>query len=473
MTYSIKAKVVPSKEGKLGETAEYIYTITRTETTGPVGITWKVSTVSDSIGNNRSANQYDFVGGVLPSGTVIFNAGELEKDIRFLVAGDNIDEFYSQIFNIGIANTATYVEGIITDDDDVAEQATDASPELRVNSSVLTWVSTSERDTYKLNLVAGKNYSLNVSHVEGSATNFGAFDLKDAFGNPLITGGNDSATTHFTVPATGIYFVTLKSYYNHGGYQLVLTDSPASRISSGSTELLGTQDTLVLTGYAAANGTGNALNNSLSGNSAANALLGLGGNDIIAGYGGDDTIDGGAGIDTAVYSGALGNFAIEKLSNGYKITDKTLANGVDLLSDIERLKFGDKAIAFDISGNAGQAYRLYQAAFDRKPDLGGLGAQMNGLDNGMSLLQISQNFINSQEFALRYGANPSNEAFVTQLYANVLHRSPDAGGYAVQVKALHDGVSRAQLLVNFSESPENYNATIVGIQNGIEYTPFA
>ena len=32
-----------------------------------------------------------------------------------------------------------------------------------------------------------------------------------------------------------------------------------------------------------------------------------------------------------------------------------------------------KPLALDINGTAGQVYRLYQAAFDRKPDLVGLG----------------------------------------------------------------------------------------------------
>lgn len=212
-------------------------------------------------------------------------------------------------------------------------------------------------------------------------------------------------------------------------------------------------------------------NDTISASSGNEYIRGFGGNDSIQGGAGSDIIDGGSGTDTAVYAGNAASYQITKTANGYTVAGG--ADGGDSLLNVERIRFADKAIANDINGNAGQAYRLYQAAFDRKPDLGGLGAQMNGLDNGMSLLQISQNFINSQEFALRYGANPSNEAFVTQLYANVLHRAPDAGGYAVQVKALYDGVSRAQLLVNFSESPENYNATIVGIQNGIEYTPFA
>jgi Ca2+-binding RTX toxin-like protein len=200
-------------------------------------------------------------------------------------------------------------------------------------------------------------------------------------------------------------------------------------------------------------------------------IKGFGGNDVIQAGAGNDIIDGGTGVDTAVYAASAASYQVNKTSNGYSVIGGP--DGGDSLLNVERIRFADKTIALDIGGNAGQAYRLYQAAFDRKPDHAGLGAQINGLDSGMSLLQISQNFINSAEFQQRYGANPSNEAFVTLLYANVLHRVSDADGYAVQVNALNAGMSRAQLLVNFSESNENFNATLVGIQNGIDFTPIA
>lgn len=202
-------------------------------------------------------------------------------------------------------------------------------------------------------------------------------------------------------------------------------------------------------------------------------LFGFAGNDRLISLGGNDYLDGGAGVDTAMYSGTRGSYNYSFVNGVITVADRTGLQGTDTMTNVERLSFADGNVAFDINGNAGQAYRLYQAALDRKPDMTGLGAQINGLDSGMSLQQISQNFINAAEFGLKYGAGLSNEAFVTQLYANVLHRAPDAGGFAVQVNALNTGMSHAQLLVNFSESPENYQATLVGIQNGIEYVPVA
>ena len=54
---------------------------------------------------------------------------------------------------------------------------------------------------------------------------------------------------------------------------------------------------------------------------------------------------------------------------------------------------------------------------------------MNALDQGLNISQVAQNFINSPEFSATYGSLNDTQ-FVTQLYANVLHRAPDDGGLA-------------------------------------------
>jgi len=61
--------------------------------------------------------------------------------------------------------------------------------------------------------------------------------------------------------------------------------------------LSGNVETLVLTGRAAIDGTGNALDNVIRGNDAANILTGMGGNDLLVGGLGADTLIGGTGAD--------------------------------------------------------------------------------------------------------------------------------------------------------------------------------
>ena len=105
-----------------------------------------------------------------------------------------------------------------------------------------------------------------------------------------------------------------------------------------------------------------------------------------------------------------------------------------------------------------QAGRLYQAAFGRAPDDAGLAYWSAALHAGTSLVAIAGDFLASPEFQARYG-NPDNTGFVTDLYQNVLHRAPDPTGLAYWEGTLANGTSRAQLLVDFSESPEDKAGT--------------
>lgn len=204
----------------------------------------------------------------------------------------------------------------------------------------------------------------------------------------------------------------------------------------------------------------------LDGTAGDDTIFGSIGKDIIAGLGGNDVIDGGAGVDTALYQGARSAYAITVGSNGLNVS--SAHEGNDNLVNIERLKFTDKILAFDIDGNAGQVYRLYQAAFNRTPDTAGLSDWIRGADQGMTLQNIAKAFIASQEFQILYGANPSNDAFVTALYLNAIGRAPDEGGKAYWVEQLNNGLSKELALIGFSESVENQAIVIGAIQNGIE-----
>ncbi|ESQ74048.1 S-layer family protein [Asticcacaulis sp. AC402] len=78
-----------------------------------------------------------------------------------------------------------------------------------------------------------------------------------------------------------------------------LAESTVSYTLSSDVENL----TLVSTGTNALNGTGNAINNTLTGSRGGNQLSGLGGFDLLIGGAGNDLLDGGTGADT-MYGGA-------------------------------------------------------------------------------------------------------------------------------------------------------------------------
>ncbi len=192
--------------------------------------------------------------------------------------------------------------------------------------------------------------------------------------------------------------------------------------------------------------------------------------DSLTGSVGNNAIDGREGVDTAVYTGASTGFTLGKATYGFSVA--SAATGTDSLINVERIKFSDKSIAIDIDGNGGQAYRLYSAAFDRAPDLEGLGFWMDARDNGVELDHIANEFLNSKEFVTKFGANQTNEQFLTRLYDYVMNRTPDGEGYQFWLDALEVGVSRAHLLAQFSESNENRGNVIDIIANGFEYQPW-
>ena len=133
-------------------------------------------------------------------------------------------------------------------------------------------------------------------------------------------------------------------------------------------------------------------------------------------------------------------------------------NGADTLAAIERLRFNDGTLAFDIDGHAGQAFRVYQAALGRAPDTAGLGHWIDQLDAGAGdTVWLARNFLYSGEFTETYGqaAAMSNLSFLDLLYDIAFERDPDTDGMQYWMEQLAAGVERERVVASFSESFEN------------------
>lgn len=212
-----------------------------------------------------------------------------------------------------------------------------------------------------------------------------------------------------------------------------------------------------------------------------------GGDDVIAGNGGDDyivagagndtiflsagrsTVDGGAGFDVVSLPGNGGSYAQVQTPTGWSFASAQTGASA-FLTNVERVAFSNGVLAFDTDGSAGQAYRIYQAAFARSPDAEGLGFWVNAIDQGYGdTTWLAANFIGSDEFKSKYGtpASVTDARFVELVYQNVLLRLPDESGYAFWTAQLDAGMSRASLLAHFSESPENKINVAPEIEQGI------
>ncbi|MGE7417527.1 DUF4214 domain-containing protein [Methylobacterium tarhaniae] len=209
---------------------------------------------------------------------------------------------------------------------------------------------------------------------------------------------------------------------------------------------------------------GGPLNDKLFGAGSGDEISGLGGNDLLSGGTGDDTIDGGEGIDTAVYD----SFWKQNVVAG-DLAERNISGpeGADIVRSVEILKFTDGRFVSDVTDPVAAVYRLYKAALQRAPDSIGLNSWSSALTRGVGIFDIASGFLNSSEFQQRYG-NLTNGAFVQRLYQDVLGREPDSSGLNDWTRALDAGsISRSEVLVGFSESPEHVGRTTQEVEAGI------
>jgi hypothetical protein len=128
MEWSVSAVSVPSVEGDTQ--ADVVFRVTRTGGTGATSLDWSVA------GSGSAAmTAADFVGGVLPGGTLVFAQGQMSQEFTVAVSGDDLlesDEAFTLTLNApsdglthGFAQQTAEVV-IANDDDRLSISALDA-----------------------------------------------------------------------------------------------------------------------------------------------------------------------------------------------------------------------------------------------------------------------------------------------------------------------------------------------------------
>ncbi len=187
----------------------------------------------------------------------------------------------------------------------------------------------------------------------------------------------------------------------------------------------------------------------LYGNRLDNLLTGGFGNDTLAGLGGNDTIDGGGSpvwsidrdyVDTAWYSGVLAGYRFSADAQGrLVVTDANAADGsdgIDTLSRIERLTFGNAALSLgqaEFRVNTTRPGNQYQPSVAALPDGGFVVAWANQTLDG--------------------GGNPFN-GFVQRF---------DAAGFAVGPEARVFGAVDFQIVTETDVAVFGDGSTVVAI----------
>ena len=213
-------------------------------------------------------------------------------------------------------------------------------------------------------------------------------------------------------------------------------------------------------------------------------LFGGGGNDIVGSAGGDDYLDGGSGNDTVV--GGIGNDTLvggsgdDVLQGGrsdagawnfYIGADSKLtathqgavfAPAQAEVLPVSELNGAAPGLAF-IGAQHGELKNLallYQAAFDRAPDLAGLNFYVR---QGATIEAVASGFVQSKEWFDAGNGKLGDSAFVEHLYQQVLHRAPEQAGMDYWLAKLAAGgggagapaLDRAGVLLAFALSDEH------------------
>lgn len=135
--------------------------------------------------------------------------------------------------------------------------------------------------------------------------------------------------------------------------------------------------------------------------------------------------------------------------------------GADLLQGAggDDLLLGDGIEPASVEALSGQIFRLYQATLDRVPDAAGHADWVTQLLAGETDLNGAvSGFTDSQEFRTAYGQQDDG-GFVELLYENVLGRTASTQEVSNWTDRMDAGMTRAEVVLGFSESREFRNDT--------------
>jgi Ca2+-binding RTX toxin-like protein len=203
----------------------------------------------------------------------------------------------------------------------------------------------------------------------------------------------------------------------------------------------------------------------VNGTAGADWLFGDARDNTFSGNGGGDVFVGGEGRDTVLIGDYRTLYTVT--GNAARTTFTGPDQGANSATGVEALSFLDGRLVYDPSDRAAVVYRMYDSAFDRAPDPLGFNGWISALERGANAETIALSFTGSPEFQQTYGSL-SNRGFVEQLYRNVLDREGDDAGVADWTGRLDAGtLTRGQVLVGFSESPEHVEKLRAPVEAGL------
>lgn len=286
-------------------------------------------------------------------------------------------------------------------------------------------------------------------------------------------------TPNYIIP-DGFLFTSGGATVNFGGGADTVNYLALPTDGRNSIDRAGTQQVNSPTNFAGQTGSvtlpalnpivGTAGADTLNGTAGADDIDGLAGRDTLKGNGGDDLLDGGSDIDTALYSGNRAGYTVGAAG----ATVSGGSDGSDTLANIERVRFEDAALAFDLnsSGAAASTAKLLGAVFGAasvgNKVYAGIGIAL--FDSGETYAEVADLAIHAA-----LGQTIDNAALVRLLYTNVVGSAPSDTQVNEFVTLLNVGVFTQVSLTTFAADYELNvaNVNLTGLaQTGLEYLPF-
>ena len=194
-------------------------------------------------------------------------------------------------------------------------------------------------------------------------------------------------------------------------------------------------------------------------------LLGGAGDDRFAEEPGNDTVFGGAGLDLVTYSGPRNSYELRADVNRIAVSSGAFT---DSLTEVERVKFDDVSVAFDLEGSAGEVARLIGALIDRS-QLGNrhlVGLGLNALDHGYTTREVASLIIDTLY------PGEADGGYLAKIYHNITGADPSGSDLGFMTGLLQSGalsrVDFGMIAVNSDWNAEHI-ALVYLERSGLEY----
>jgi hypothetical protein len=181
------------------------------------------------------------------------------------------------------------------------------------------------------------------------------------------------------------------------------------------------------------------------------------------------TVDGGSGIDKVAYPASSSDYAVSYNPTGtITVKGKIASSQLDVLSNIERVSFTDKSMAYDLNGNAGITAKILGAVFGSQAL-----TNKNYVGIGLSFLDAGWSYDNLAALALDAAGAKTNDQIVSLLWANVIGGKATSADKAPYISLLENGMTPGALAHLAADTSFNTTSIkLVGLAlSGLEYIP--